>query len=350
MEKARYRAVMRGRARFAAGLVLTVLACAHGKPASTSGVAPAGPRASAPVSNAPSGPASSFASAAPTLGAATAGAKITVLYDAFGKRSDMQKDWGYSALVEYAGRRILFDAGNNPETLAHNARIKGVDLSKLDFVVMSHRHGDHMGGLAFLLKVNPTVRIFAPKEGFGVYGGDLPGTFYRKDPSLPIEERYYDGRPPDILRFGSAWSGANFTLVDKDMEIAPDVHLVTLVSDKPGTMELREISLAIDTPDGLVMVVGCSHPGIDRIASAASAINPRIHLLVGGLHLVTTSDSEIEKTVRALHDTFKLEYVAPGHCTGEPAFTALKKAFGDRCVYAGLGTTLDAKMLKSLSM
>jgi 7,8-dihydropterin-6-yl-methyl-4-(beta-D-ribofuranosyl)aminobenzene 5'-phosphate synthase len=64
-------------------------------------------------------------------------------------------------------------------------------------------------------------------------------------------------------------------------------------------------------------------------------------MLVGGLHLVTTSDPDIEKTVRALHDTFKVEYVAPGHCTGEPAFTALKNAFGDRFVYAGLGTTLD---------
>jgi 7,8-dihydropterin-6-yl-methyl-4-(beta-D-ribofuranosyl)aminobenzene 5'-phosphate synthase len=335
---------MRRRVHLIVALILAPLACAQPKLAPTSGVTPAVSSASAPSaagSNVSTGPAPSSVPVAAPLEARAAGARITVLYDAFGKRSDMQKDWGYSALVEYGGRRILFDTGNDPEILASNARTRGVDLSKLDFVVMSHRHGDHMGGLAFLLKVNPTVRIFAPKEGFGVYGGDLPGTFYRRDPSLPAEQRYYAGAPPDVLRFGAAWHGANFTLVDKDIEIAPDVHLVTLVSDKPGTMELREISLAINTPDGLVIVVGCSHPGIDRIASAASAINPHIHMLVGGLHLVTTSDPEIEKTVRALHDTFKVEYVAPGHCTGEPAFTALKKAFGDRFVYAGLGTTLD---------
>ena len=265
--------------------------------------------------------------------------QITILYDAFGKDSAMQKDWGYAALVEYGGKRILFDSGNNPEVLAQNAKAKSVDLSKLDFVVMSHRHGDHMGGLAYLLKVNPKVKIYAPKEGFGVYGADLPSSFYRKDPSLTSEQRYYGGAPPDVMRFGSAWPGANFQLVDKTVEIASDIYLISLVSDKPGTLELHELSLAIKTPDGMVMVVGCSHPGIDKIVEAASTINPRIHLIVGGFHLVVASDADIQKVVTALHDRFKVQYVAPGHCTGEPAFTALKKAFGDRYLYAGLGTT-----------
>src|SRR5262249_55743499 len=66
-------------------------------------------------------------------------AQITILYDAFGKPSAMEKDWGYAALIEYAGKRILFDTGNNPNVLARNAKVKGINLSKLDFVVMSHR-------------------------------------------------------------------------------------------------------------------------------------------------------------------------------------------------------------------
>jgi 7,8-dihydropterin-6-yl-methyl-4-(beta-D-ribofuranosyl)aminobenzene 5'-phosphate synthase len=267
-------------------------------------------------------------------------AQITVLYDAFGKPSAMQKDWGYAALVDYGGKRILFDTGNNPDILAENAKAKGIDLAKLDFVVMSHRHGDHMGGLAYLLRVNPRVKIYAPKEAFGVYGADLPSTFYRKDPCLPPEQRYYNGKPPEVMRFGSAWPGANFQLVDKNTGIAPGIQLIALVSDKPGTLELRELSLAIDTPDGVVLVVGCSHPGIDKIVEAAATINPRVHFITGGLHLVVSSDPEIEMTVTALRDRFKVERVAPGHCTGEPAFTALKKAFGDRYLYAGLGTTL----------
>jgi 7,8-dihydropterin-6-yl-methyl-4-(beta-D-ribofuranosyl)aminobenzene 5'-phosphate synthase len=278
--------------------------------------------------------------AAPLASAAPGKAQITVLYDAFGKTSTMQKDWGYAALIECDGKRILFDTGNNPEILAQNAQAKGVDLTKLDFVVMSHRHGDHMSGLTYVLKVNPTVKIYAPKEGFGVYGSDLPSSFYRKDASLPEEQRYYDGAPPEIMRFGSAWPGANFQLVDKNLEITPDIHLISLVSDKPGTLELHELSLAINTPDGMVIVVGCSHPGIDKIVEAAGAINPRIHLIAGGFHLVVASDSDIEKIVTALRERFKVDYVAPGHCTGEPAFTALQKAFGDHYLYAGLGSTL----------
>ena len=268
-------------------------------------------------------------------------AQITVLYDAFGKTPGMQKDWGYSALIEYGGKRILFDTGNNPDILERNAKAKGIDLSKLDFVVMSHRHGDHMGGMTYLLRVNPRVKIYAPKEGFGVYGSDLPSSFYRKDASLPVDQRYYDGSPPEVMRFGSAWPGTNFELVDKNTEIASDIHLIALVSDKPGTLELRELSLAINTPEGMAIVVGCSHPGIDKIVAAAAAINPRIHVIAGGFHLVVASDTDIEKIVTALRDTYKVEYVAPGHCTGEPAFAALKAAFGDRYLYAGLGTTVE---------
>jgi 7,8-dihydropterin-6-yl-methyl-4-(beta-D-ribofuranosyl)aminobenzene 5'-phosphate synthase len=267
-------------------------------------------------------------------------AQITVLYDAFGKPSAMQKDWGYAALVQYGGTRILFDTGNSPDILARNAKAKGADLSQLDFVVMSHRHGDHMGGMAYLLSVNPKVKIYAPNEAFGVYGADLPSSFFRKDESLPPEKRYYDGKPPELMRFGSAWPGASFELIDKLTEIAPGIHVIALVSDKPGTLELRELSLTIDTPDGVVIVVGCSHPGIDKIVQAAAQINPRVHLIAGGFHLVVSKDDEIDRIVTALRDTYKVAYVAPGHCTGEPAFTALREAFGDRYLYAGLGTTI----------
>jgi 7,8-dihydropterin-6-yl-methyl-4-(beta-D-ribofuranosyl)aminobenzene 5'-phosphate synthase len=190
------------------------------------------------------------------------------------------------------------------------------------------------------LSVNPTVKIYAPKEGFGIYGSSLPSSFYRKDESLPPEMRYYGGAPPQVMKFGAAWQEANFELIDKTTEIAPGMTLIALVSDIPGTRELKELSLAINTAEGVVLVVGCSHPGIERIVEAAAAINPKIHLIAGGFHLVAASDEIIAKAVAALKDTFKVENVAPGHCTGEPTFAALKKAFGDRYLYAGLGTAL----------
>lgn len=276
----------------------------------------------------------------PETAAAAPPARITVLYDAFGKNPAMQKDWGYAALIEYGGKRILFDTGDNAEILAKNAKVKGVDLSRLDFVVMSHRHGDHMAGLAHVLSVNPRVRIYAPKENFGVYGFSLPSAFYRKDPSLPAEERYYDGRPPQVMKFGAAWPTANFELIDQTTEIAPGLYLIFQISDKPTTLELRELSLAIETPEGIVLVVGCSHPGLDKIVAAAAAIDRHIRLVTGGFHLVVARDAEIEQIVGLLHDGFRVDYVAPSHCTGEPTFTALRKAFGSHYLYAGLGTTL----------
>ena len=268
--------------------------------------------------------------------------RVTILYDSFGKSPTLTMDWGFAALVEYGGKRILFDTGNNALIFEHNVKAAGVDLQKLDFVVMSHRHGDHMGGLAYLLKVNPTVKIYAPKERSGVYGDDQPSsTWYRKDPSLPAEQRYYSGAPPEIIHMGEAWPNANFQLIDKNIEIVPGMYLIALVSDQPGTLELHELSLAIRTPDGLVLVVGCSHPGVEHIVQEAGVIDPHINLLFGGLHQIQAPDPEVERIAKVLHDQYKVDRIAPGHCTGEPEFAALKKTFGDHYLYAGVGSVVD---------
>lgn len=268
--------------------------------------------------------------------------RITILYDAFGKPSGMKKDWGYSALVEYGGKHILFDTGNNAEIFAQNVKVSGVDLKKLDFAVISHRHGDHTGGMNYLLTVNPQVKIFAPKEGFGgVFGSSLPETFYRQDASLPDYMRYYNGKPPQMMTFGTPWPSANFVLIDGVTEAAPGISVIATVSQTPGTLELRELSLAIETPKGLILVVGCSHPGIERIVEASTVIDKHVYAIVGGLHLVTTPDSEIARIVTALHDKWKVDRVALGHCTGEPAFAAFQRAFGVHYNYAGLGSVIE---------
>ena len=267
--------------------------------------------------------------------------QITVLYDAFGGDSSMKKDWGFSALLEVGGKRILFDTGNNSETFAHNVKAKGVDLTKLDFVVMSHRHGDHIGGLNYLLQINPNAAIYAPKENFGVFGSSFPGTFYQRNESLPAKMRYFDGNPPETLHFGSAWPNGEFTWVSETTEVAPGFHLVMLKGPWGVDLDVMEISLAIETPQGIVLVVGCSHPTIEKIVEAAkAAIKKPIHLVVGGLHLLPAKDEETQRIATALHDTWKVGWIAPVHCTGEHAFEILMKTFGDRYLYAGLGTTV----------
>ena len=92
--------------------------------------------------------------------------KVTILYDAFGESKELTKDWGYSALVEHNGKQILFDTGNDAVIFEHNVKALGVDLTKLDFVVISHWHADHTTGLRYVLKVNPNVTL-RPEGTFG---------------------------------------------------------------------------------------------------------------------------------------------------------------------------------------
>jgi 7,8-dihydropterin-6-yl-methyl-4-(beta-D-ribofuranosyl)aminobenzene 5'-phosphate synthase len=270
--------------------------------------------------------------------------KVTILYDAFGESKELTKDWGFSALVEHDGMRILFDTGNNAAIFEHNVKALGVDLTKLDFVVISHRHADHTAGLRYVLSVNPKVTVYVPADGANGFGGaPIPGAFFRADDSLPTKMRYFGGTESEDLAFGKLYETGNFVLVNQLTEVSPGIFLVRTVSQKTGSLELPELTLAIKKADGLLLVDGCSHAGIEAILGATSAVDPRTEIVFGGLHLVTTPLAEIDALVENLRTKWKVQRIAPGHCTGEPAFARLRKAYGENYLYAGLGTTLELK-------
>jgi 7,8-dihydropterin-6-yl-methyl-4-(beta-D-ribofuranosyl)aminobenzene 5'-phosphate synthase len=266
-------------------------------------------------------------------------ARVTILYDAFGPPSDLQKDWGFAALIEYNGRRVLFDTGNDAGIFARNVERLGVDLSRLDAAVISHRHGDHTTGLEVLIAANPTVPIYAPQEG-AFFRGGAPAAFLARDPSIPVTMRYFDGKDPGEVRSGTPWRGGNFQIVTSTTEILPGFFVLTTRSDKTGTREMNEVSLAVRTPQGLAVLVGCSHPGVEKILDAAKQIDAQLYTAIGGFHLVMAPREEVDRVVSELHDTLKLRRVAPGHCTSEPGFAAFMRRFGDRFDQAGLGLTL----------
>ena len=267
--------------------------------------------------------------------------RVTILYDAFGGRPGLIRDWGFAALVEYGGKRILFDTGNNATIFSRNVLALGVDLSRLDFVVISHRHGDHTSGLSHVLRLNPKVKVYAPREAFGEFGSAIPGSFYRRDETLPDSMRYFAGSPPDAFEAGSVWPKMNVQWIDSLTQVTPGVTIISTVSRTPGTLELRELSLAVRGPEGLVLLVGCSHPGIETILEAARPLGERVQLVFGGLHLPAAADTTVGRIASALKDGWKVARIAPGHCTGEPAFAALRRVFGSRYVYAGLGTVIE---------
>ena len=268
--------------------------------------------------------------------------KVTILYDAFGESKQLTKDWGFSALVEHNGKRILFDTGNDAAIFEHNVRALGVDLTKLDFVVISHRHADHATGLRYVLSVNPDVTVYVPADGANGFGGaPIPKTFLRADESLPAKMQYFGGTAPEHFTSGKLYDTGTFVLVNQTTEVSPGIFLVRTVSQKIGTLELPELTLAIKRPNGLLLVDGCSHAGIEAILEAASAVDPRTEIVFGGLHLVTTPVEEIDVLVENLKTKWKVQRIAPGHCTGEPAFARLKKAYGGNYLYSGLGTKVE---------
>ena len=277
------------------------------------------------------------------LTAATSGQdakRITILYDAFGAPSALTRDWGFAALVEYGGKRVLFDTGNDAAILEHNVKTLGVDLTRLDAVVISHRHGDHTSGLTYLLAVNPGVPIHAPQEG-AFFRSPMPAGFLARQPGLPPELQYYGGKPPERVLSGTPWGDrGNFQPVKETSEIFPGFFVLTTRSEKPGTLEMNEVSLAIRTPKGLAVVVGCSHPGVEKILAEAAKIDPKLYTITGGFHLVMTPEEEVRRLAGVLQDELKVERVAPGHCTSELGFAVFLERFGERFDKAGVGAVL----------
>jgi 7,8-dihydropterin-6-yl-methyl-4-(beta-D-ribofuranosyl)aminobenzene 5'-phosphate synthase len=275
--------------------------------------------------------------------AAEGASQATVLFDAFGKPSDLKRGWGYSLFIEHGGLRILFDTGGNDADFAANASALGVDLKKLDFVVLSHRHNDHTAGLNHVLAENPDVTIYTPFEGGG-FNSPIPGPLMnlikRNVPSVPDDLRYFGGNPPATMKPGAPWLGAHFMQIGEPKEVLPGIFLLSTRSDRAGTREMNEISMLMKTSQGGIVVVGCSHPGIELILEAATKIEPRIHSVFGGFHLVDLSDDEATALVTRLRDKWKIERMAAGHCTGQFAFVEMGRIFGTKFEHAGVGTVL----------
>lgn len=271
--------------------------------------------------------------------------RVTILNDAFGNRPGLQQDWGYSALIEFEGKRILFDTGDNIALFQRNVEALHVDLTHLDMVILTHAHGDHTSGLRYVLAKNPHVRIYAPADPYFT-GSTLPPAFLTTDarPELPANMRYFSGKGTPTGRKGwVAWTDTDLTAVDHDITVAPHIRLVSLVSDKPAFKDLREISLVLDTPSGPAIFVGCSHPGIERILAAATAdsTGKPVVFLAGGLHLLMDTPQQVDATLSTLQQQYRVQTLAIGHCSGELTFLRARQMWADHYRYAGLGETVS---------
>lgn len=243
-------------------------------------------------------------------------------------------EWGFAALVEADGHRILFDTGSRPDTVLQNARELGVDLSDVEEVVLSHNHGDHTGGLVALrreMKQNGLEAISRAHVGRGIfwerpnYGWEtmaakreafeeLGGTVIEHAAAVQIHPGIWltgpVPRPNPERNYGNPFN--------------PDAP-GGRVQSPDGLIEdniPESMSMVINTPKGLVVISGCGHAGmINTLEHAQSVVGPAdVYAAIGGFHLLHGSDEHLEWTAMKLRD-LGLQNLVGAHCTGlEPVY------------------------------
>ncbi len=214
--------------------------------------------------------------------------KITILYDNTVFQPGLQPDWGFSCLVETRNKSILFDTGSNGTLLLENMKRLGADPSSIQEVFISHPHFDHIGGLSAFLNENREVTVYVPVS--------LRGIRNAKE------------------------------VVDVDKAAVLDENIFST-----GELDHIEQSLAVKTDRGLVLIVGCAHPGMEKILQAVSRFG-EVHAIVGGLHDFT----EFE----LLHD---IDLICPTHCTRYIA--EIKSVYPEKFIEGGVGKKLTSHEL-----
>jgi 7,8-dihydropterin-6-yl-methyl-4-(beta-D-ribofuranosyl)aminobenzene 5'-phosphate synthase len=297
----------------------------------------------------------------PPTTAAAGELTMTNVYDAFGKTArGLEKDFGFSAVVRYRGKTVLFDAGTRADIFGRNLRASKTDPRKIDAVVISHSHHDHIAGVDYLLSVNPRVKIYLPKDFFGL-GAPMKFPFAGPEPevarTLPVEQCYFDCardiQSKEVVSTGRFWK-ANVEYVETAREILPGVTLIPTVSELMGTfmryppngnqprlIGMPELSVSFQTERGDVLVVGCSHSSVEAIVKSARDTSKRkIHLLAGGFHLIPYDRSYVTALAGRLKGELGVETIAPAHCTGSLAFAIFRESYGTGYRFFGLGETL----------
>ncbi len=257
---------------------------------------------------------------------------ITVTYDNNPCEQGLETDWGFAAFItgtdpqarlapvsafaESTGagawKTILFDTGPaTANSLLDNMQKLAIEPANVDMVVLSHIHGDHTGGLGSFLEKNSNVTIYLPKSF------------------------------PKKFKDNARNSGAKITEVEESEQICENVYSTGQLGKW-----IKEQSLIIRTDKGLVVIIGCAHPGILNIINTVKNImDDDIFLVMGGFHLEWASKVRIEKII----STFKqlgVRYVGPCHCSGHKARSLFEKHFGSNYINIGAGKVITLAELR----
>jgi 7,8-dihydropterin-6-yl-methyl-4-(beta-D-ribofuranosyl)aminobenzene 5'-phosphate synthase len=260
-------------------------------------------------------------------------------------------EWGFAALVEADGHKILFDTGARPNTVLENARELKIDLSDVQDVVLSHFHDDHSGGLMTLRKelskINPAA-MSRVHVGAGIF----------------LPRRGKDGGNIMVgMKQAFEATGGHFIEYDKPQAIFPGVWLTGPVprvypeKNYPGGIEVQrdghwieddvpeDQSLVFDTDKGLVLLSGCGHSGIVNTLHYARGFvrEAPVYAAIGGFHLFNAPEEKLAWTAAKLKE-FQVEQILGAHCTGVESIFRLRALMGltrRTCLVATIGATFD---------
>lgn len=233
---------------------------------------------------------------------------ITTIFDnylAF-KNSHLRTGWGFGCLIKTKKNNILFDTGADGQTLLDNLKEIKINPKNIDIIVLSHIHGDHVGGLSGFLDKNSDVTVYLPA-------------------SFPISFKN------EIVS-----AGAEIIEIDKTLEIVKNIYS----TGELGTF-IKEQSLIINTERGLIIITGCAHPGIVNIIKKAKKLTGKdVYFVIGGFHLSGSSDSELREIINSFKK-LNVKKVAPCHCSGDRCKELFREEYKNNFIANGVGKIIE---------
>ena len=260
-------------------------------------------------------------------------------------------EWGFSAMIEVDGERILFDAGSRENTVLQNAKELKINLDNLDNIFISHNHKDHTGGLITLKKEYPNSfknahvgeGIFYSRpnpDGDGNYILSSRNTLKNlgikfishKNPTQLVPGVWTTGQVPRKYDEKN-WSGVS-KMIDSEGNTVEDV----VPEDQ---------SLFFDTENGIVLISGCGHAGLANTLDYVQKIIPGrpIYKIIGGFHLLKLSNDKLEWTAGKMREA-RVKYFVGAHCTGLNSTYSIRNFLGltsESALVGSVGTVITAK-------
>ncbi len=231
--------------------------------------------------------------------------EITLIsvYDNYQVDPDLKTAWGFGCIINTSTEQILFDTGGDSEILLFNMEKMNIDPRSIDKVIISHIHGDHVGGLEGFLEKNSNVTVF------------IPGSF------------------PNSFREMITSKGAEFVDISSPRKISNFVYTTGELYGPP-----KEQSLIINSKKGLIVITGCAHPGVVNIVKKVKELMKKdnVYLVTGGFHHPPIA---VVKKFRELG----VKKVAPSHCTGDPVREAFAEEYKEDFIEYGVGKTIVIK-------